>query len=167
MSDGWANCCGLDRVEAPWLIDGPINGERFRLYVEKVLLPTLRPDDIVVVDLAATAEDDRRLYPDGRRQVVLPKGGHATTPDQLALRNGTNRGGAADFAVTCPVLHDRRRFSIRLPRMWAASALSRTVCASANSATSPACPVASAHQSQTSRENASEHAAATQPINRF
>ena len=40
----------LDRVEAPWLIDGPINGERFRLYVEKVLLPTLRPDDIVVID---------------------------------------------------------------------------------------------------------------------
>jgi hypothetical protein len=21
-----------DRVEAPWLLDGPINGERFRLY---------------------------------------------------------------------------------------------------------------------------------------
>jgi putative transposase len=40
----------LDRVEAPWLIDGPINGERFRLYVEKVLLPTLRSDDIVVID---------------------------------------------------------------------------------------------------------------------
>jgi putative transposase len=40
----------LDRVEAPWLIDGPINGERFRLYVEKVLLPTLRRDDIVVID---------------------------------------------------------------------------------------------------------------------
>ena len=39
-----------DRVEAPWLIDGPINGERFRLYVEKVLVPTLRPGDIVVMD---------------------------------------------------------------------------------------------------------------------
>jgi len=39
-----------DRIEAPWLIDGPINGERFRLYVEKVLLPTLQPDDIVIID---------------------------------------------------------------------------------------------------------------------
>jgi transposase len=39
-----------DRMEAPWLIDGPINGERFRFYVEKVLLPTLRPGDIVVMD---------------------------------------------------------------------------------------------------------------------
>ena len=39
-----------DRIEAPWLIDGPINGERFRLYVEKILLPTLHPDDIVIID---------------------------------------------------------------------------------------------------------------------
>jgi transposase len=40
----------LDRVEAPCPIDGPINGERFRLYVEKVLLPTLRPHDLVFID---------------------------------------------------------------------------------------------------------------------
>lgn len=39
-----------DRVNAPWLIDGPINGERFLLYVEKVLVPSLRPGDIVVMD---------------------------------------------------------------------------------------------------------------------
>jgi len=39
-----------DRVEAPWLIDGPINGECFLLYVEKVLVPTLRPGDIVIMD---------------------------------------------------------------------------------------------------------------------
>jgi putative transposase len=39
-----------DRIEAPWLIDGPINGERFRLYVEKILLPTLHPGDIVIID---------------------------------------------------------------------------------------------------------------------
>ena len=39
-----------DRVEAPWLLDGPINGETFRLYVDKVLVPTLRPGDIVVMD---------------------------------------------------------------------------------------------------------------------
>jgi transposase len=39
-----------DRIDAPWLLSGPINGEKFRLYVEKVLLPTLRPGDIVVMD---------------------------------------------------------------------------------------------------------------------
>ena len=39
-----------DRIDAPWLIEGPIDGESFRTYVEKVLLPTLRPGDIVVMD---------------------------------------------------------------------------------------------------------------------
>ena len=29
-----------DRITAPWLIEGPINGETFHLYVEKVLVPT-------------------------------------------------------------------------------------------------------------------------------
>jgi transposase len=39
-----------DRIEAPWLLEGPIDGESFRLYVEKVLLPTLHPGDIVIMD---------------------------------------------------------------------------------------------------------------------
>lgn len=39
-----------DRIDAPWVIDGPINGELFLLYVEKVLAPTLSPGDIVVLD---------------------------------------------------------------------------------------------------------------------
>jgi putative transposase len=39
-----------DRIEAPWLLSGPINGETFRLYVEKVLVPSLRPGDIVILD---------------------------------------------------------------------------------------------------------------------
>ena len=39
-----------DRIAAPWLLEGPIDGESFATYVEKVLLPTLRPGDIVVMD---------------------------------------------------------------------------------------------------------------------
>ena len=39
-----------DRIDAPWFIEGPIDGESFRTYVEKVLLATLRPGDIVVMD---------------------------------------------------------------------------------------------------------------------
>jgi len=39
-----------DRIEAPWLLEGPIDGESFTTYVEKVLLPTLRPGDIVIMD---------------------------------------------------------------------------------------------------------------------
>src|ERR1700722_10645157 len=36
----------LDRIDAPWLLEGPIDGERFRTYVAKVLVPTLRQGDI-------------------------------------------------------------------------------------------------------------------------
>ena len=32
-----------DRVDAPWLIDGPIDGQSFLQYVEQVLVPTLKP----------------------------------------------------------------------------------------------------------------------------
>ena len=39
-----------DRIDAPWLLEGPIDGESFTIYVEKVLLPTLRPGDIVIMD---------------------------------------------------------------------------------------------------------------------
>lgn len=39
-----------DRMDAPWVLDGPINSEAFQLYVEKVLVPTLTAGDIVVMD---------------------------------------------------------------------------------------------------------------------
>jgi transposase len=39
-----------DRITAPCVLDGPINGESFRAYVEQVLVPTLQPGDIVVMD---------------------------------------------------------------------------------------------------------------------
>lgn len=39
-----------DRIEAPCVIDGPINGESFQAYVAQILLPTIRPGDIVIID---------------------------------------------------------------------------------------------------------------------
>jgi transposase len=39
-----------DRIDAPLVIDGPINGESFAAYVEQVLVPTLKEGDIVVLD---------------------------------------------------------------------------------------------------------------------
>jgi len=39
-----------DRLTAPCLFDGPINGESFLAYVTQVLVPTLEPGDIVVMD---------------------------------------------------------------------------------------------------------------------
>ena len=39
-----------DRLAAPCVFDGPINGKCFRAYVEQLLLPVLQPGDIVVMD---------------------------------------------------------------------------------------------------------------------
>jgi transposase len=39
-----------DRLTAPCVIDGPINGLTFQAYVEQILVPTLRPGDIVIID---------------------------------------------------------------------------------------------------------------------
>jgi transposase len=40
----------VDRIDAPCVFDGPIDGKSFRAYVEQVLVPTLEPGDIVVMD---------------------------------------------------------------------------------------------------------------------
>ena len=39
-----------DRIDAPCVIDGPINGELFTAWVEQFLVPTLSPGDIVIMD---------------------------------------------------------------------------------------------------------------------
>lgn len=39
-----------DRIDASFVLDGPINGEWFTAYVNEVLVPTLKPGDIVVMD---------------------------------------------------------------------------------------------------------------------
>jgi hypothetical protein len=36
------------------VLDGPINGLAFQAYVDHVLVPDLRPDDIVVMDNLAS-----------------------------------------------------------------------------------------------------------------
>jgi transposase len=39
-----------DRITAPFVLDGPINGDAFTAYVEQVLAPTLKRGDVVVMD---------------------------------------------------------------------------------------------------------------------
>ena len=43
-----------DRIEAPLVLDQPMNGEWFRAYVEQSLVPTLKPGDVVVMDNLAS-----------------------------------------------------------------------------------------------------------------
>ena len=65
-----------DRIEAPWLLDGPINGERFRIYVERVLGPTLKPGDIVIMDNLGSHKSKavrNAIRAAGARLLFLPK----------------------------------------------------------------------------------------------
>jgi transposase len=40
----------LTGIVAPMVLDGPINGRRFQTYVDQVLVPELKPGDVVVMD---------------------------------------------------------------------------------------------------------------------
>jgi len=57
-----------DSLTAPCVFDGPINGEKFRAYVEQILVPTLQPGDIVVMDNLASHKVD------GVRQAIEAAG---------------------------------------------------------------------------------------------
>src|SRR5271165_2847689 len=64
-----------DRIEAPYLFDSPINGERFRAYIEQCLVPTLKPGDVVILDNLGSHKGRvvRRAIRDvGARLVFLP-----------------------------------------------------------------------------------------------
>ena len=78
-----------DRITAPWFIEGPINGEAFLLYIEKVLVPTLRPGDIVIMDNLGSHKAQRRAsrHPCRRRPALLPAEILARSePDRAVLR---------------------------------------------------------------------------------
>ena len=40
----------LDGITAPFVLDGPINRDAFQAYIDQVLVPELRPGDVVVMD---------------------------------------------------------------------------------------------------------------------
>jgi transposase len=60
----------VDRVDAPWVIDGPINGELFTLYVERILAPTLAKGDVVILDNLGSHKGQRA------RRAVRQAGAH-------------------------------------------------------------------------------------------
>ena len=65
-----------DRLDAPCLFDRPINGERFRAYVEQFLVPALEPGDVVVLDNLGSHKGKavrQAVRAVGARLVFLPK----------------------------------------------------------------------------------------------
>lgn len=64
-----------DQVTAPAVFDGPIDGESFLAYIQQVLVPTLNPGDIVVMDNlpAHKVEGVRRsIEAAGATRLLLP-----------------------------------------------------------------------------------------------
>lgn len=65
----------LDRIDAPWVLNCPINGKAFQAYIETQLLKTLKPGDIVVLDNLGSHKGKavRKMVRDiGARLVFLP-----------------------------------------------------------------------------------------------
>jgi transposase len=75
-----------DRIGAPMVLDGPIDGEWFFAYVEQVLAPTLAPGDIVVLDNLGSHRSDKIrefIEAKGASLLYLPK----YSPDLNPIEN--------------------------------------------------------------------------------
>ena len=76
----------VDRMTAPMVLDGPIDGEWFLAYVEQVLCPTLRAGDVVVLDNLGSHKSDKirqAIEARGTRLFYLPK----YSPDLNPIEN--------------------------------------------------------------------------------
>ena len=77
-----------DRINAPCVIDGPINGESFLAYVEQVLVPTLKAGDIVVIDNLGSHKGKavrRAIRATGARLFFLPPYSPDLNPNRAVL----------------------------------------------------------------------------------
>ena len=84
----------LDRLTAPMVLEGPIDGAWFLAYVEQVLCPTLAPGDIVILDNLGSHTGDkiqRAIEAHGARLLFLPK----YSPDLNPIENAFAKVKAA------------------------------------------------------------------------
>lgn len=75
-----------DRIDAPCLFDGPINGERFLAYVRQMLVPTLKPGDVVILDNLGSHKSNavrQAIRKAGAKRIFLPK----YSPDLNPIEN--------------------------------------------------------------------------------
>jgi transposase len=78
----------IDGLTAPAVFDGPIDKPTFLAYVERVLAPTLRPGDVVVLDNLAMhkrQEVQAAIEPAGARLRFLPPYSPDFNPIELAF----------------------------------------------------------------------------------
>jgi hypothetical protein len=99
-----------DRIVAPWVFDGPINGESFQLYVEQVLVPTLGRGDIVVLDNLGSHKSQavrKAIRAVGAHLLFLPP--YSPEPDRADVRQAEAPASKDSQAHRrCHVAPDRR-----------------------------------------------------------
>ncbi len=101
-----------DRIDAPCVFDGPINGERFRLYVEKMLVPTLKPGDVVIMDNLGSHKSKavrQAIRNAGARLLFLPKYSPDLNPiEQLfaKLKHWLRKAAARCADTVCAAIGD-------------------------------------------------------------
>ena len=64
-----------DRIDAPCVLDGPINGQSFLAWVEQFLVPTLSPGDVVIMDNLGSHKSQavrRAIRQAGAKLLFLP-----------------------------------------------------------------------------------------------
>jgi transposase len=64
-----------DRIDAPCVIDGPINGQSFLAWIEQFLVPTLTAGDVVIMDNLGSHKSQavrRAIRTAGARLLFLP-----------------------------------------------------------------------------------------------
>jgi DDE superfamily endonuclease len=82
-----------DRISAPWVIDGPISGELFTLYVEKVLAPTLAKGEVVILDNLGSHKTGPQRHPRQGSSPALPA---AQQPRSQSDRAGLRQNQTPD-----------------------------------------------------------------------
>ena len=78
----------LSGLTAPWVLDGPMDGQAFRVYIEEVLAPTLTRGDVVVLDnlSAHKVAGIRQVIADRRAQIFyLPPYSPDMNPIEMAF----------------------------------------------------------------------------------
>ncbi len=96
-----------DRIDAPFVLDGPINGRSFLAYVERLLVPTLVPGDIVIMDNLGSHKGQavrRAIRASGARLFFLPPYSPDLNPIEQVfakLKTLLRKANVRTVATTC------------------------------------------------------------------
>ena len=108
-----------DRIEAPCVFDGPINGQSFTAYVEQILVPTLRPGDVVVPDNLGSHKGQavrQAIRAAGAKIYFLPPYSPDLNPYRTGLRQAQTRHVQSRRAKPRRHMEARRSYSARLQK---------------------------------------------------